>query len=151
MQSKEENSLVFARFFPDETIYEKLEELCKKHNIKTAVVLSGLGQLKHFQLGYFKEKGNYMPGNFIKSHELPSLTGNISKQEEGYEFHLHATLGDENKKVVGGHLINGIVEVTNEIVLLKTELNVQRKMEESTGLRGLFLTENKDDKIEGKK
>lgn len=139
MQSKEEDNLIFVRFFPDEDVYENLEEISKKHDIITAVLLSGIGQLKHFQLGYFKEKGDYTPKIFIEPHELLSLTGNISKQKDGYNFHLHAVLGDEEKKVVGGHLIKGTVEVTTEIVLLKTELVTQRKREESTGLMGLFL------------
>ena len=47
----------------------------------------------------------------------------------------------EEKKVVGGHLISAKVEVTNEIVLLKTDLKFKRKLEESTGLEGMFLEE----------
>jgi len=43
--------------------------------------------------------------------------------------------------VIGGHLIKGKVEVTNEIVLLKTNLKMRRKLEESTGLQGMFLEE----------
>lgn len=139
MQSKEKNNLVFIRLFSNEEIFEKLEEACKKHEIKTAIVISGIGQLKNFQLGYFKEKGNYTPQRFEKPHELLSLEGNVSKQEEGYNFHLHAVLGNENKEVVGGHLIEGTVEVTNEIVLLKTDLEFERKLEETTGLKGMFL------------
>lgn len=141
MQSKEKNNLIIIRLFPNEDIHEKIKEACKKHDADTVVVLSGLGQLKQFQLGYFKEKGNYVPEDFTEPHELLSLTGNISKQAEGYEFHLHATLGNEKKKVVGGHLIKGRVEVTNEIVLLKTDLKLKRRLEESTGLKGLSLEE----------
>jgi predicted DNA-binding protein with PD1-like motif len=141
MQSKEEDSLIFIRLFPGEDIYNELEEVCQKHKIGTAVVLSGVGQLKQFQLGYFKEKENYMPQEFEKPHELLSLTGSISNQEGKYNFHLHAVLGNEEKNVVGGHLLAGKVEVTNEIVLLKTNLKLKRKLEESTGLPGMFLQE----------
>jgi len=141
MQSKEESSLVFIRLFPGEDIYQELKKACQKHKVQTAVVLSGLGQLKRFELGYFKEKGNYVPEEFEKPHELLSLTGNVSKQRGGYNFHLHAVLGNEEKKVVGGHLFKGEVEVTNEIVLLKTNVKIERKLEESTGLQGMFLEE----------
>jgi len=139
MQTKEKNNLVFIRLFPGEKIFERLEQACRKYEIKTAVVISGIGQLKNIQLGYFKEKGDYTPQRFEKSHELLSLEGNISEQKESYNFHLHVILGDENKKVIGGHLIEGIVEVTNEIVILKTDLDIKRKLEESTGLKGMFL------------
>lgn len=139
MQSKEKNNLIFLRLFPGEDIYEELKKVCKTHNVETAVVLSGLGQLKDFQLGFFKEKGNYLPQDFQKPHELLSLTGSISKQEGDYELHLHAVLGDEKKNAIGGHLIKGKAEITNEIVLLKTDLKIKRIPEESTGLKGLFL------------
>ena len=141
MQSKEEASLIFIRLFPDEDIYRELEQVCRKHDVVTAVILSGVGQLKQFELGYFKQKGDYTPEEFKKPYELLSLTGSISNQEGKYNFHLHAVLGNKEKNVVGGHLIKGIVEVTSEIVLLKTSLKLKRKLEESTGLQGMYLEE----------
>jgi len=141
MQSKEKDGLVFIRLFPGEDVYQSLKEACRKHRVETAVVLSGVGQLKQFRLGYFKEKGDYTPEEFEKPHELLSLTGSISNQGGDYNFHLHVALGNEEKKVVGGHLIKGEVETTNEIVLLKTDLKVKRKLEESSGLQGMFLEE----------
>jgi len=139
MQTKERNDLIFLRLFPDEDVFEKLTEACKKHNVKSAIVLSAVGQLQEFQLGYFKEKGNYTPEEFQTPYELLSLSGIISQQNDEYEFHLHALLGGEDKKVVGGHLIKGKVAVTNEIVLLKADLKIERKLEEKTGLKGMFL------------
>jgi len=139
MQSKEKDNLVFIRLFPDENIHEKLKEACRSQDIKTAVVLSGLGQLKKFRLGYFKEKDNYVPELFNKPHELLSLTGNICRQNEDYVLHLHAVLGDEKKNVVGGHLIEGKVEITNEIIILKTDMDVERRLEKRTGLKGMFI------------
>jgi len=141
MQSKEKGGLIFIRLFPGEDIYQSLKKACQKHRVKTAVVLSGIGQLKKFKLGYFKEKGDYAPQEFEKPHELLSLMGSISNQGGDYNFHLHVALGNETKGVVGGHLIKGTVEVTNEIVLLKTDLAITRKLEESSGLQGMFLEE----------
>jgi predicted DNA-binding protein with PD1-like motif len=141
MQSKEKDGLIFVRLFPGEDIYRSLREVCRQHNVETAVVLSGVGQLKRFKLGYFREKGDYTPEELAKPHELLSLNGSISNQQGDYNFHLHVALGNEAKKVVGGHLLEGEVEVTNEIILLKTDLTVTRKLEESTGLKGMFLEE----------
>ncbi len=139
MHSKQEKDLIFIRLFPVENIHEKLEEVCRKYQVNTAVVISGIGQLKDFKLGYFKQKGNYTPQYFKTPHELLSLEGNIAKQDEEYIFHLHAVLGNKDKEVVGGHLIEGLVEITNEIVLLKTDVKVYRKIEDITGLKGMFL------------
>jgi predicted DNA-binding protein with PD1-like motif len=45
----------------------------------------------------------------------------------------------KKRGVVGGHLIKGTVEVTNEIFILKTGIDFRRKEEEKTGLKGMFL------------
>ncbi len=140
MQTKEKDNLIFIRLFPDEEVVDSLEIACQKHQVETAVVLSGLGQLADFELGFFKEKGNYLPEKFSQPHELLSLTGNISKQGGEYNFHLHGLLGNAQKQVVGGHFIKGKVSITGEIALLKSDLSVIRKIEEPTGLKGLFLT-----------
>jgi len=139
MQSKEKDNTIFIRLFPDEDLHKNLKEVCKIHNVKNAVVISGLGQLKKFKLGFFKEKGKYNIEKFDNPHELLSLTGNICKQNGDYELHLHAVLGNDKKNAIGGHLIEGKVEITNEIILLKTYINITRRVEEKTGLKGLFL------------
>jgi len=139
MKSTEKGNLIFARLFSGENILEELEKVCGKHNIRTAVVISGIGQLKEFKLGYFREKGDYAPEAFDEAHELLSLSGNIIKQDGKYLFHLHATLGNQTKEAIGGHLIDGYAEVTNEIILLKTELELERKMEDETGLMGIHI------------
>jgi len=139
MQSKEYKDIVFIRLFPDEDINEKLVEACRLHNVKTAVVVSAVGQLKKAKIGYFKTKGDYTPEKFEKPFEILSLTGSICLQEREYLLHLHIVLGDEDKKTFGGHFIQGTVGVTAEIVLLKADINIQRKIDVSTGLKTLVL------------
>jgi predicted DNA-binding protein with PD1-like motif len=139
MQSKEKNNLVFIRLFPDEEINEKINEACKKHNVKTAVVLSGLGQFKKVKLGYFKSRGDYSPEIFEQPTELLTLSGNICRKKDEYILHLHTAVGDEKKNVKGGHLIEGIVSITAEIVILKSDIEISRKYNDTTGLMNLNL------------
>jgi predicted DNA-binding protein with PD1-like motif len=139
MKSKEKDNIIFIRLFEDEDLLDQIKNVCIFHNVKTAVVLSGIGQIKHAKLGYFKQKGDYLPESFNKPHELLSLSGNINKQNNKYNLHLHSVLSDENKNAIGGHLIEGKVSVTAEIVLLKTSINIQRKLDDNTGLKALFL------------
>ena len=98
MQSQEKKNIIFVHLFPEEDVNEQLKEACRLHDVKTAVVISGIGQLKNAQLGYFKEKDNYTTENFDKPLEILSLTGNICRQEGDYILHLHAILGDEKKE-----------------------------------------------------
>jgi hypothetical protein len=139
MQSQEKKNIIFVHLFPEEDINEQLKEVCRLHNVKTAIVISGIGQLKKAELGYFKEKGNYTPENFDKPLEILSLTGNICRQEGDYILHLHAILGDEKKNAIGGHFIKGKISITGEIILLKTDFVIKRKLDEKTGLKNLYF------------
>jgi len=142
MQSKEKDNLIFVRLFQDEDVHEELKKVCQKHDVTTAVLLNGIGRMHHFEIGFFKGKGEYSKAQLEEPWELITLAGNISKQENGYNLHLHAALSDIEKKMVGGHLFAAQVDATNEIVLLKTDIKLIRKMTESTGLSSLFLEED---------
>jgi predicted DNA-binding protein with PD1-like motif len=69
--------------------------------------------------------------------ELVSMTGNIILQDDEYEFHFHAVLARRSKETVAGHLSKGKVNVTNELVILKTDVPAARKLDEATGLMAL--------------
>lgn len=140
MQTKEKKNIIFLRLFPDEDLNEQLKEACKKYDVKTAVVLSGIGQLKKVKLGYFKEKGDYSPEEYEKPLEILSLTGNICKEDDDdYLLHLHIVLGNEKKNAIGGHFIEGTVGIIGEIVLLKTDIKIKREYNDETGLKTLVL------------
>jgi len=139
MRTKDKQNLIFIRLFKNENVNYKIKEACKLHNIKTAVVLSGIGQLKNVKLGYFKKKEDYTPDLFKSPYELLSLTGNICRDKDDYLLHLHAILGDEKKNTVGGHFIEGQVSITCEIVLLKSDIDVKRKLDIETGLKSMVL------------
>jgi predicted DNA-binding protein with PD1-like motif len=139
MNSSENENLIFIRLFPNEDVNTQIKNACKNHNVKTAVVISGIGQLKKVNIGYFEKKGNYSPKIFEKPLEILSLTGNICKQNDEYFLHLHVVLGDENKKAFGGHFIEGEISITAEIVLLKNEIDILRKINKKTGLKDLHF------------
>jgi len=80
---------------------------------------------------------------FPRAQERPKGASGTKWEPEGpILLNLHAVLGNRVKEAIGGHLIDGTVEVTNEIVLLKSELVLQRKIEDETGLMGLRIGEN---------
>jgi len=139
MKTIENDNLIFIRLFPEEDVINEIINACKKHKVRTAILISGIGQLKKLKLGYFKDKGNYSPKLFNKPLEILSLTGNIIRNMNDYNVHLHIVVGDENKKALGGHLIEGKISITGEIVLLKTNIEVYRKINKKTGLKDLFI------------
>lgn len=139
MESKEKNNIIFLRLYKNENVAEKLKETCSDHDVKTAVILSGIGQLKNTELGYFKKKGDYSPSLYDGPHELLSLNGNICREKNEYLLHLHAVLGNEKKEAIGGHFIGGLVSITCEIVMIKTSMDVKRILDEKIGLKTMSL------------
>lgn len=139
MKSKEKNNIILLRLYPKENILTSLKHIAKKHNIKTAIIFSGIGQITDPTLGYFKEKNNYKPHKFSGIFELLNLSGNIIFNKDRYETHVHAVIGDEQKHTLGGHLIDGTVSITNEIALIKTAISTKRIVSEETGLADLEL------------
>ncbi len=72
----------------------------------------GIGSLRNPVVGYYsEEEKKYRSIKLSGTFELLSLNGNISLKEGKSFAHLHVTLGDEEGRVFGGHLIRGDVFV----------------------------------------
>lgn len=129
-----------VRLETGENVLEKLKEAAESYHLATGVVLSGIGMLKEVEVGYFQSLEKGYQRHFLPFPcELASLSGNISKQEEGYHIHLHAVLIKPDGEATGGHLLNGRVQYTNEIFIQEIGCPIFRKKEES-GLYGLYFT-----------
>ena len=73
--------------------FDALLGVLKKENIVSAVVLSGIGMLKDFEIGYFNtETKQYETALFEKPCELISLSGNITLKDNEIFPHLHVSL-----------------------------------------------------------
>ena len=72
--------------------------------------------------------------------EVVSLTGNLARGEDGQpRVHAHVALGKRDGTLIGGHFISGVVHPTLELFLLATDVALQRKRDEETGLSLLAL------------
>ncbi len=130
---------LFVRLFPEEDFFRSLEEACRQHKVKTAVLVSAVGMLSDVELKAFIGNGQYSVSSFTEPMELVSATGTIALQPDGtYAIHIHACLADHRANAFGGHLGTGKVKVTNELVLLLSDAPIIRRQEE-TGLMGMFF------------
>lgn len=69
--------------------------------------------------------------------ELLSLVGTLSPDGA----HLHASLGDEEGAVCGGHLVRATVHTTAEIIIgVATSLTFSREMDPGTGFKELVVS-----------
>jgi predicted DNA-binding protein with PD1-like motif len=136
MKSSEDKSLIVAKLGDGEDLFESMEGLVEKHDISSGLVVSGIGMLRNFVLGYFDGK-EYQKKEFKTPCELISLQGSISTKGETV-IHLHASLADENNNVIGGHLFQAEVCSLNEIVIRRLEeVSLRRKLDQETGLKML--------------
>ncbi len=127
-----ENNILVAKLDDGENLFRSLENIMDEIDYKSAVVLSGIGMLRDFKIGFYnKERGEYEWEEVDEPKELLSLNGSIT--EEG-SMHLHVEVGGRDHDVFGGHLDGGEVYNVAELTLLVFE--------------ELTLTREKDEKLD---
>ena len=113
-----DGNVIFVRFDSDDDFYESLYTMIEKYSIDTGVIMSGMGMLRDFEIGWFNGK-EYEKTKVETPHELVSITGNIEKKDGKPFAHIHVALASPEKKLIGGHLFNATVNITNEIFIYK--------------------------------
>jgi predicted DNA-binding protein with PD1-like motif len=137
MEYHDDGRMIMVRLHQDEDLFESLTAVCRKCGLRTGVFVSGIGMLKQAELSFYVKHGTYETVLFPEPLELVSLSGNVVPKDGEYVFHLHAILAKKTKEAVAGHLSRGKVNVTNEIVILRTDAPATRKMDDATGLMAL--------------
>ena len=134
--------LHFIKLEPGEDILPELKKYCQKHNIKSGYI-QGIGAVKEVTLGYFDiEKKQYLRNNIRINAEMLSCLGNISKNEKTGEYiiHCHIILGDNDFRVIGGHLFeNTIISVTGEFIITESKEEIYRSLDDKFNLSLLKL------------
>jgi predicted DNA-binding protein with PD1-like motif len=142
MQIGIESNIIVLKLTNDEDVFQSIENAVKTHKIRSGIIITGIGMLKEFELGYFNPDG-YKTKFFTESFELVSMMGSIAySRDEEAKFlpHIHCSVADRNHQVFGGHLNKGRVNVVNEITLLRLdELKLNRVKNESTNLMELNI------------
>ena len=120
MSSGKEGNLIVFRFEDGKDVIESLKRVAKEHQIRSGVILSGIGMLRDFEISFYsREKMNYVTHKFNEPVELLSFSGNISIRNGETFFHLHVALAREDNSAIGGHLKNATVHNTIEGVIMK--------------------------------
>lgn len=102
--------------------------------------LSGIGGFHRVRVGYFdRNTRNYEPIDINEQVELLSLLGNVSLKDGKPALHVHVVVGKRDGSAHGGHLLEGRVWPTMEIMVVETSADLQRTMDDATGLPLLNL------------
>jgi predicted DNA-binding protein with PD1-like motif len=129
--------IIAARLFEGEDIYESIESIARKENIKAAAVLITGGFRKADVVVGPKQETPRIIGNF-KPFAGPGEVlgvGTLYCDDKEPKLHIHTAIGKENHVMVGcprgGASTFLILEVT---IIEIDEVEARRELDESTGL-----------------
>ena len=115
-----------------------IKTAAQEHDITSAMFYL-IGAVKKAVFGFYKD-GEYQPIIINENLEILSCLGNISKKDEDIIVHAHATFGNSEGKVFGGHLLEGsIIDPTGELFILQLQDELRRKFDPATKLSLLDL------------
>jgi predicted DNA-binding protein with PD1-like motif len=132
----EQGSKTFALVFDtgDEAM-AGLVDFARKHHV-SAAHFTAIGAFHGVTLGYFHwEKKDYKKIPLHEQVEVLSLMGDVSLAENGEpKIHAHVVVGRSDGTAWGGHLLEGHVRPTLEVVLTETPAHLQRRFDPASGL-----------------
>ena len=131
IRSQLTSELILLRFDPGELLLEGIREFLKAEDIRTGVVVSGIGtfsdcRIHHSVAGYppnlLTRQQHYI--DLKGSYEIAAIQGIIADGEP----HLHVTLC-EGEKTIAGHLEDGCKVLTlAELAILKADAGRLRRL-----------------------
>lgn len=129
------------RFMSGEKAVATLLDFCRAQGIGYAA-LSGLGAVSSVDLAYFNDETlKYETHEIAEQLEVIGLTGNITIKDGAPFAHVHATFGDRDLHVRGGHIMEMTVKPNLEIWLTRGTEEIVRLPDEGSGLYLMSLPE----------
>jgi predicted DNA-binding protein with PD1-like motif len=100
-----------------------------------AASLSAIGAFERAVVGYFDwSRKDYKRIPVDEQVEVLSLLGDVALSEGEPALHIHAVLGRSDGSVVGGHLLEGHVRPTLEVLFVEPPAHLKKRKDPETGL-----------------
>jgi len=129
--------VIAARLFEGEDLYESIEQLARKENIKSAAVLITGGFRKADVVVGPKQEVPKIVGNF-RDFAGPGEVlgvGTIYCDDQGPKLHIHTAIGKGSETVVGCPRGGAKVFLVLEVTIIEIEgVCASRSYDEKTGL-----------------
>ncbi len=141
MQYARHGDTYVVRLEDDEIFPNKFLEFLSARGVKRGS-FTGIGAMRRTCIAFFDtESKEYLDREFDEQMEVLALVGNLALQDGELLVHTHVTLGRRDYSVVGGHLREGIVRPTLEVILHAGSEPLQRAVDPKYGLPALDLKE----------
>jgi predicted DNA-binding protein with PD1-like motif len=123
---------------------ESVSSFADEHDLDAAD-FTAIGAFSRAVVAYFDlDKKDYAPIPVDEQVEVLSIVGHVTREPGGRNVHAHAVLGKRDGTALGGHLIEGHVRPTLEIVLAESPAHLRRTKDDATGLALIDLGDDKN-------
>jgi uncharacterized protein len=131
----QEGEKTFALIFDtDDEAMSGLAEFAKAHSLGAAQ-FTAIGAFRNVTLGYFDwESKQYRKIPVREQVEVLSLIGDVSLDDGEPKVHAHVVVGRSDGTTLGGHLIEGVVRPTLEVILTESPEHLTKEIDEESGL-----------------
>ena len=101
-----------------------------------AAELSAIGAFSGAELAYFDwERKTYQPNRIDEQLEVASFLGDVALgPDDKPALHVHCVLGRRDAGALAGHLIEGRVRPTLEVVLTESPAHLRKRHDPESGL-----------------
>ena len=124
---------------PGEEAMQRLMQFAKEQRL-SAARFTGLGAFSDAVLGFFElEKKDYRRIAIAEQVEVASLVGDVALEGAEPKVHAHVVVSKSDGSAWGGHLLEGRVRPTLEVLLIESPAHMQRKHDPATGLALISL------------
>lgn len=127
---------------PGEEVVASLLAFASEHRLAGSH-LTAIGAFERVTIGFFEvERKDYKKIPIHEQVEVVSLVGNVALDERGNpKVHAHVVLGKSDGAAYGGHLLEGWVRPTLEVVLVESQRHLRRTMNPQLGIALIDLAE----------
>jgi predicted DNA-binding protein with PD1-like motif/Zn-finger nucleic acid-binding protein len=117
-ESKLDKDFLVIRIDEGSDLFAGIEEACSKHYVRSGMIITGIGQARHLELGFLDEHGKYKRDAFQEIHEVLSLQGSVAQDEGKLHIHAHGVFSDREHRTKGGHVFKAEVRTLCEVTII---------------------------------
>lgn len=134
MKSKDLGETTVLVFDTGDEVISTLTKFAKDRHI-TAAHFTAIGAFRDAGLGYFDvETKKYVRNQVDEQVEVVSLSGDIALDGEKPVIHAHGVVAKRDGSTMGGHILEAHVRPTLELMLEKSPVRLQKKLDANSGL-----------------
>ena len=121
-------------FDKGEEVVQGLTAFATRESLRASQI-TAIGALSDVTLGYFdRESRQYQPIPLREQVEVLSLLGVVTLDGEKPKLHCHIVVGRRDASAHGGHLLEGHVWPTLEVIVEESPRHLQRRLDPASGL-----------------